>query len=71
MYALKYFQSVAPACPGDINGDGATDVFDFADLADHFGDGPDATYEDGDINGDGFVDVFDFADLAEDFGCVP
>jgi multisubunit Na+/H+ antiporter MnhB subunit len=58
-----------PTCVGDINGDGVTDGFDFSDLADNFGAGPDATLEQGDINGDGFVDTFDFADLADDFGC--
>jgi hypothetical protein len=57
------------ACPGDVDGNGATDIFDFADLADNFGAGPGATREQGDLNGDGFVDVFDFADLADDFGC--
>ncbi len=56
-------------CPGDINNDGATDVFDFADLAINFGAGPGATQAQGDLNGDGFVDIFDFADLADDFGC--
>jgi hypothetical protein len=59
-----------PGCQGDVNGDGATDVFDFGDLAANFGAGPDATREQGDLNGDGFVDVFDFGDLAADFGCT-
>jgi hypothetical protein len=58
-----------PACAGDVNGDGVTDVFDFSDLAANFGAGPDATREQGDLNGDGVVDVFDFGDLAADFGC--
>ncbi len=62
--------SLSPAlCAGDVNGDGATDVFDFTDLASNFGAGPGATRAQGDVNGDGFVDVFDFADLASDFGC--
>jgi hypothetical protein len=56
-------------CPGDVDGDGDTDVFDFADLADGFGLGPGALRDEGDLTGDGWVDVFDFADLAEDFGC--
>jgi hypothetical protein len=59
----------ASACAGDVNGDGATDIFDFADLADNFGAGPGATREQGDLTGDGFVDVFDFGVLADDFGC--
>jgi hypothetical protein len=58
-----------PECPGDVDGDGDTDVFDFADLASGFGAGPGATRAEGDLTGDGFVDVFDFADLASDFGC--
>jgi hypothetical protein len=60
---------LVPICPGDVNGDGVTDVFDFADLAASFGAGPGATRGQGDLNGDGFVDVFDFGDLAADFGC--
>jgi lysyl endopeptidase len=59
----------APDCAGDVNGDGATDIFDFGDLADNFGAGPGATREQGDLTGDGFVDVFDFSELAADFGC--
>jgi hypothetical protein len=51
-------------CAGDVDGDGDTDVFDFADLASNFGAGPGATRAEGDLTGDGFVDVFDFADLA-------
>jgi hypothetical protein len=70
---VAYVESLlvpTPGCVADINGDGATDVFDFADLASNFGAGPDATRAHGDVNGDGFVDVFDFGDLASDFGCV-
>jgi hypothetical protein len=63
------FAVPAPECVGDVNGDGKTDVFDFADLASNFGAGPGATRQQGDLNGDGFVDVFDFGDLAGDFGC--
>ncbi len=59
----------APACAGDVNGDGSTDVFDFSDLAANFGAGPGATRAQGDLTGDGFVDVFDFSELAADFGC--
>ncbi len=70
MWALKFLAApTGPACPGDINGDGVTNVFDFAVLADFFGAGPGATFEEGDLNGDGFVDIFDFAVFAEDFAC--
>jgi hypothetical protein len=55
-------------CPGDVNGDGMVDVFDFADLADGFGIDTGATREDGDLNGDGLVDVFDFGDVSASFG---
>ncbi len=71
--AAAYVESLiapAPGCPGDVNGDGSTDVFDFAELANGFGAGPGASREMGDLTGDGFVDVFDFAELAEDFGCA-
>lgn len=60
----------APICVGDINGDGSTNVLDFAILAGNFattvtpGTG-------GDLNGDGFVDIVDFNVLASDFGCGP
>jgi hypothetical protein len=61
----------ALACLGDVDGDGDTDVFDFASMAAHFGVGPGATQEQGDLDGDGYVNVFDFATLAGDFGCGP
>jgi alpha-glucosidase (family GH31 glycosyl hydrolase) len=55
--------------PGDVDGDRDTDVFDFAELADQFGQ----AVEPGtgaDLNGDGVVDVFDFGILTDAFGCV-
>jgi hypothetical protein len=63
----------APVCPGDVTGDGRTDVFDFAELAEAFGSSiGDPGFNPGaDLNSDGAVDVFDFAELAEDFGCEP
>jgi hypothetical protein len=59
-----------PGCAGDVDGDGDTDVFDFADLSANFGAAPGATREQGDLTGDGVVDVFDFSELAADFGCA-
>lgn len=59
-----------PACAGDIDGDGDTDVFDFGIFASHFGLGVDPGTS-GDLGGDGVVDVFDFGIFASDFGCVP
>lgn len=60
-----------PACPGDVDGDDDTDVFDFGALAMHFGTPSGATRSDGDLDCDGDVDVFDFAIFAVDFGCAP
>ena len=59
----------APACPGDVNGDGQTDVSDFFILGGNFGTTSGATRADGDLNGDGAVDVSDFFILGGDFGC--
>ncbi len=56
-------------CVGDDDGDGDTDVFDYATLAGNFGKGPFPPFTNGDLDGDGLVDVFDFAILAPDFGC--
>lgn len=61
----------APTCPGDINGDGFTDLNDFAILALNFGITSGATQAQGDLNGDGAVNLDDFAILAIDFGCSP
>ncbi len=70
MCDIGAFEAPAPGCSGDVDGDGDTDVFDFAELAASFGAGPGATREMGDLTGDGHVDVFDFAELAADFGCM-
>jgi hypothetical protein len=59
----------APQCPGDITGDGTTDVVDFAGLAANFGQTGLPPFTDGDLDGDGDIDVFDFAILVSDFGC--
>jgi hypothetical protein len=59
-----------PACPGDVNRDGETNVFDFSELTGSFGQAvPHFTL--GDLNGDGIVDVFDFGELTAGFGCAP
>ena len=55
-------------CVGDLNNDGATNVFDFAIFAANFGQAvPPNT--NGDLDGNGTVNVFDFAIFAADFGC--
>jgi hypothetical protein len=56
-------------CPGDVDGSGAVDVFDFSALASAFGQAP-APRSSGDLNRDGVVDVFDFAILAGRFGAT-
>lgn len=61
--------SAPPACPGDVNGDGATDVSDFFTLGSNFGSALNVDRSDGDLDGDGDVDVGDFFVLASDFGC--
>ena len=60
-----------PSCNGDIDGDGDTDVFDFAILATNFGTIGGATPAQGDLDDNGNVDIFDFAIFASDFGCQP
>lgn len=61
--------STPPACPGDVTGDGQTDVSDFFALGGNFGTTSGATRADGDLDGDGAVDVSDFFILGGDFGC--
>ncbi len=62
-----------PACPGDLDGDGSTDVFDFGIFAGAFGaaDGDPDYDAAADLDGSGAIDVFDFGIFAGDFGCVP
>ncbi len=59
-----------PVCPGDINDDGATDVFDFGVFSTYFGTTSGAKFDQGDLDGDGDIDVLDFSILASGFGCV-
>lgn len=60
---------IAPACTGDVNGDGMTNAGDFTVLAGNYGNGPGMTRAQGDLNGDGFVNASDFTILAGDYGC--
>lgn len=58
-----------PACPGDVDWNGVTDIFDFSALAASFAQSvPMGTSGDLDLDSD--VDVLDFAILAGGFGCV-
>jgi len=52
--------------PGDFNGDGVVDGFDFDILAQNFGGS--GGLAEGDANGDGLIDGFDFDILAQNFG---
>lgn len=66
-------QFTGPACRGDLDRDGDTDLFDFtALLNDVNGTSLDcATRSRGDLNDDGVVDITDFGVLFVDFGCSP
>jgi hypothetical protein len=60
--------------PGDVNGDTVTDVLDFLDFINSFGEcanqpAPCGT-PDADINGDTVVDVLDFLDFLDIFGLM-
>ena len=58
----------APACPGDLDGDGDVDLSDLAQLLSNYGMTSGAVYEDGDLNGDGDVDLSDLAELLSHYG---
>lgn len=62
--------SCTDPCPGDVNGDGTVNVFDFAEYLTGFGASSGATRSDGDLDGDGDVDVLDFGLLASNFGAL-
>jgi hypothetical protein len=64
--AQPLFPPGAPACPGDLDGDGTVSLPDLAVLLSHFGSagGP----NDGDIDNDGDVDLSDLANLLANFG---
>ncbi len=59
-------------CPGDLDGNCTTDVFDFTVFSQAFGSSTgDPEYnEDADYDGDGSVTVLDFGQWAADFGCI-
>jgi hypothetical protein len=54
-------------CPGDVDGDGDTDLADLAALLAVYGGYDPAA----DFDGDGDVDLTDLAFLLSDYGCVP
>ena len=60
----------APACPGDLDCSGGTNISDFNVLAGNFAT-TGATRATGDLTGDGVVNIQDFNVLASNFGCTP
>jgi hypothetical protein len=57
-------------CPGDLNGDGRTDLADLGILLADFGCVPPGPCV-GDLNNDGRTDLADLGILLSDFGCGP
>lgn len=64
--AFRFF--VESICPGDVNGDSATDLTDLQAVLFNFGCA-DCPRSQGDLTGDGFVDLADLSALLFDFGC--
>jgi len=58
---------IRPTTTGDVNLDGVVTISDFLDLATHFGQAADVTWQEGDLNYDGIVTISDFLDLAANF----
>jgi hypothetical protein len=65
--------SLGPACPGDVDGDGDTDLSDLAALlaAYNTSAGDPAYNPAADFDSDGDVDLSDLAFLLSDYGCAP
>lgn len=57
-----------PACPADLDGDGAVGLSDLSVLLTNYGAGGGMTPADGDLDGDGDVDLADLSALLERFG---
>ena len=57
-----------PSLPGDINGNGRVDIFDYNTLISHFGDRMPAEGSPADLNGNGRVDIFDYNIIVSNFG---
>lgn len=56
------------AIPGDINGNGTVDIFDYNNLLENFGKTGAAGFIPADIIKNGVIDVFDYNKLLENFG---
>ena len=70
-FAVGIHSRTPPACDGDFDGDGKTDVFDFALFLGAFGStlGDVGFIPAADLDGNGAIDVLDFGLFASDFGC--
>jgi hypothetical protein len=67
-FALVVSGIVSGGCPGDLNGDGFTDLADLGILLADFGCTPPPNCV-GDLDGDGDTDLADLGILLADFGC--
>jgi hypothetical protein len=65
----NYFVPPPGTCVADVDSDGITDVFDFAEFAANFGRTDLIPGTGGDMDYDGDCDVLDFGVIAGDFGC--
>ena len=60
--------SLAPNCPGDLDGDLDVDLADLSAMLANYGTTSGAEYEDGDMDGDGDVDLSDLSALLAVYG---
>ena len=72
-FRIEYEEHLTPSqqghCPGDLDGDGNTDVVDLGLFASAFASTGLPPFTGGDFDGDGDCDVFDFTLFAPHFGC--
>jgi endonuclease YncB( thermonuclease family) len=61
--------SSAPACPGDVNGDGAINVLDLVAVAVRYGDQA-IPHAPEDANGDGYINLLDLVLVTANYGCA-
>ncbi len=66
-----YIETVAEGCPGDVDGDGETDLSDLAAFLRAYGasEGNPSYEPNADFDGDGEIDLSDLAFLLANYGC--